>query len=222
MKNESDFFIHKDLRRFLSGELDYFLKSVVLNLDNLLAAGEQRAEPNFRLLDAVKRLGTEIIDFVSQLEDFQKSLFEKKKFVLETSWCLTLDRIPAGMKEEVYAAIFANDRQWEEWENLYRISKWPVDLVTVKPRTRDFLDAHPYLMLDTGLKKQDGSPTYDVFLTERMLGGIDEIAQETDGVIINSDNLQALTLIRRSYRSSFASIYIDPPYNTEASPIIYR
>ena len=43
VKNESDFFIHKDLRRFLSGELDYFLKSVVLNLDNLLAAGEQRA-----------------------------------------------------------------------------------------------------------------------------------------------------------------------------------
>ena len=41
VKNESDFFIHKDLRRFLSGELDYFLKSVVLNLDNLLAAGEQ-------------------------------------------------------------------------------------------------------------------------------------------------------------------------------------
>ena len=42
VKNESDFFIHKDLRRFLTGELDYFLKSVVLNLDNLLAAGEQR------------------------------------------------------------------------------------------------------------------------------------------------------------------------------------
>ena len=93
-------------------------------------------EPNFRLLDAVKRLGAEIIDFVSQLEDFQKSLFEKKKFVLETSWCLTLDRIPSGMKEEVYAAILANDRQWAEWEGLYKISTWPADLVSPRPATR--------------------------------------------------------------------------------------
>lgn len=114
VKNEADFFIHKNLRLFLSGELDYFLKSVVLNLDNLMAAGEQRAEPNFRLLDAVKRLGTEIIDFVSHLEDFQKALFEKKKFVLETSWCITLDRIPASVKEDVYSAILASDRQWED------------------------------------------------------------------------------------------------------------
>jgi hypothetical protein len=110
-KNESDFFIHKDLHRFLSGELDYYLKSVVLNIDNLLAAGERRAESNFRLLEAVKKLGTEIIDSLAQIENFQKALFEEKKFIVETSWCLTLDRIPAGLKEEVFAAILANDRQ---------------------------------------------------------------------------------------------------------------
>ena len=170
----------------------------------------------------MKRLGAEIIDFVGQLEDFQKSLFEKKKFVLETSWCLTLDRIPAGVKEEVYAAILANDRQWEEWENLYKISKWPVDPVSPRPRTREFLDAHPCLTLDTGLKKPDGSPCYDVSLTERVLGAINETAQQTDGVIINSENLQALNLIQTSYRGAFGSIYIDPPYNTEAAPIIYK
>lgn len=221
IKNESDFFIHKDLRRFLRGELDYFLKSVVLNLDNLLAAGEPRAEPNFRLLDAVKRLGLEIVDFVSQLEDFQKALFEKKKFVLETSWCLTLDRIPAGMKEEVYAAILANDRQWEEWEKLYRISEWPTDLVTVKLRTREFLEAYPHLMLDTGLKTESGDEAYGSFGDE-LISSLGDISQNTDGTIINADNLQGLRLIRRSYQNAFKSVYIDPPYNTEAAPIIYK
>jgi adenine-specific DNA-methyltransferase len=206
VKNESDFFIHKDLRRFLSGELDYFLKSVVLNLDNLLAAGEQRAEPNFRLLDAVKRLGTEIVDFVSQLENFQKALFEKKKFVLETSWCLTLDRIPASVKEEVYAAILANDRQWEEWETLYKISQWPADLATVAIRTREFLDAYPYLMLDSALG-------YVPDLISSLLGGTEDIEQSIDGIIAHGDNVHALRLFKTAFLSKCAVGYIDPPYN---------
>jgi adenine-specific DNA-methyltransferase len=222
VKNESDFFIHKDLRRFLSGELDYFLKSVVLNLDNLLAAGEQRAEPNYRLLDAVKRLGTEIIDFVSQLEEFQKSLFEKKKFVLETSWCLTLDRISASLKEEVYAAILANDRQWEEWETLYKISQWPADLATVAPRTREFLNAYPHLMLDTGLRDRSGNEVYRHELVERILAGLENIHAHTDGTIIHSENFQALGLLGSAYKGAVSAIYLDPPYNTPFSRIAYK
>lgn len=222
VKNESDFFIHKDLRRFLSGELDYFLKSVVLDLDNLLAAGEQRAEPSFRLLDAVKRLGTEIVDFVGQLEDFQKALFEKKKFVLETSWCFTLDRIPASVKAEVYAAILASDRQWEEWETLYKISQWPADLLTVAPRTPEFLDEYPYLMLDTGLKKLDGSLAYSPTLTDGLLAGIENVEEQTDGTLIHSENFQALSLMQTKYRTGVDCNYIDPPYNTGPSEILYK
>ena len=261
VKNESDFFIHKDLRRFLSGELDYFLKSVVLNLDNLLAAGEQRAEPNFRLLDAVKRLGTEIVDFVSQLEDFQKALFEKKKFVLETSWCLTLDRIPASVKEEVYTAILANDRQWEEWETLYKISTLnheadsPANQETesfilreTPPETsaraatysrqkqnvvysseankspspfrgfapsREFLEAHPYLMLDTALD-------YPPAVVEKLLCNIENLDEQMDGLLVHSENLQALTLLQERYREAVKCVYIDPPYNTGGDGFNYR
>lgn len=222
VKNESDFFIHKDLRRFLTGELDYFLKSVVLNLDNLLAAGEQRAEPNFRLLDAVKRLGTEIVDFVSQLEDFQKALFEKKKFVLETSWCLTLDRIPASVKEEVYAAILANDRQWEEWETLYKISQWPADLATVVPRTQGFLEAYPYLVINTGLKRADGSSAFAPALVDGILAGIEDLEEQTGGLAVSSDNFQALGLLSERYREEVKCVYIDPPYNTGGDGFVYK
>jgi hypothetical protein len=38
-RNTRDFFIHKDLRGFLSRELDFYLKNEVLNLDELEAAG---------------------------------------------------------------------------------------------------------------------------------------------------------------------------------------
>jgi adenine-specific DNA-methyltransferase len=215
VKNESDFFIHKDLRRFLSGELDYFLKSVVLNLDNLLAAGEHRAEPNFRLLEAVKRLGTEIVDFVSQLEDFQKALFEKKKFVLETSWSLTLDRIPASVKEEVYVAILANDRQWEEWETLYKISQWPADLATVAPRTREFLDAYPFLMIDTATGYGNG-------MVDKLLEQFEDIDAQTDGTIIHSENFQAVTFLEEFLNEAAQCVYIDPPYNTSENAFTYK
>jgi adenine-specific DNA-methyltransferase len=215
MKNEADFFIHKNLRRFLIGELDYYLKSVVLNLDNLLAAGELRAESNFRLLEAVKKLGAEIIGFLAQLEDFQKALFEKRKFVVETHWCLTLDRIPAALKDEAYAAILANDRQWEEWEKLYNISKWPSDMITLKSRTRDFLDAFPYVMLDTSLG-------YEKTLVEKLLAGMENMDEQTNGLLIYSDNFQALNFLQERYREDVTSVYVDPPYNTDASAILYK
>ncbi len=215
MKNEADFFIHKNLRRFLSGELDYFIKSVVLNLDNLLAAGELRADPNFRLLEAVKKLGGEIVDFLAQLEDFQKALFEKKKFVVETHWCLTLDRIPAAVKDEAYAAILANDRQWEAWEKLFRVSAWPRDLATTEPRTREFLDVFSHMMIDTSLG-------YNGAFVDNLIAEIENIDGDMDGLIIQSENFQALNLLQESFLEGVSSIYIDPPYNTDAGPISYK
>ena len=222
VKNESDFFIHKNLRLFLVSELDYFLKTVVLNIDNLLAAGEQRAEPNFRLLEAVKRLGTEIIDFVAQLEEFQKSLFEKKKLIVETSWCWTLDRIPDCVKDEVYAAILSNDRQWEAWEELYKLSQWPPNLSAPAPRTREFLDANPFMMFDSGLRTIEGSPAYPSSLVDCILGATDNLEEQIDGTLIHSENLQALNFLHSKFRTEVDCNYIDPPYNTGPSEILYK
>ena len=59
----------------------------------------------------IRRIAGKIIDFLAQLEDFQKKLWLKKKFVVETQYCITLDRIP----EEFYPEIAANDAQREEW-----------------------------------------------------------------------------------------------------------
>ncbi|MEJ5296660.1 MAG: site-specific DNA-methyltransferase, partial [Armatimonadota bacterium] len=76
-RNTSDFFIHKNLRGFLSRELDFYLKNEVLNLDEMEAAGMHLADGWFQLLRLIKRIGNEIIDFLAQIEDFQKMLWEK-------------------------------------------------------------------------------------------------------------------------------------------------
>ena len=64
-------------------------------------------------------------DFLSQIEEFQKQLWLKKKFVLSTDYCITLDRVP----EEFYPEIAQNPAQLEEWKHLFAIHEIEGDLV---------------------------------------------------------------------------------------------
>ena len=56
-QNTSDFFIHKDLKGFLCGELDFYLKNEVLNLDEMETAGEDRSEGWFQVMRVIKAVG---------------------------------------------------------------------------------------------------------------------------------------------------------------------
>ena len=66
-RNNSDFFIHKDLAAFLNRELDFYLKNEALNLDNLAVAGEDMAEGWFQQMRLTKAVGSKIIDFLAQI-----------------------------------------------------------------------------------------------------------------------------------------------------------
>ena len=102
-KNSFDYFIHKDLGGFLRRELDLYLNTEVLNLDDLERGDAERLDRALARVRAVRRIGGKIIDFLAQLEDFQKRLWLKKKFVLKTHWCVTLDRVPDGAIKETEA-----------------------------------------------------------------------------------------------------------------------
>jgi len=80
-KNTSDFFIHKDLKGFFSQELDFYLKNEVLNLEEMESAGEDRTEGWFQIMRVIKAVGSRIIEFLDQIECFQKMLWEKRKFI---------------------------------------------------------------------------------------------------------------------------------------------
>src|SRR5207302_3325695 len=133
---------------FLEREMDFYLKNEVLNLDELEASGEARTESWFQILRAIKAIGHKIIAFVAQIEDFQKRLFEKKKFVTEVHYCVTLDRVP----EELYPAVAKNKAQINEWKRLFHIQESDGNSVTPgfkEPLKTDFLKAQQNLMLDT-------------------------------------------------------------------------
>ena len=90
-KNTKDYFIHKNLKKFLSEQLDYFIKNEVLNIDTL--EKERFLDKHITRAKMVREIGEDIIDFLAQIEDFQKRLWEKKKFVLSADYVITLDKI---------------------------------------------------------------------------------------------------------------------------------
>lgn len=206
-KNTFDYFIHKDLRGFLTRELDFFIKSEVMHLEDLDTGSEARVETYLAKIKAIKRVGKIIIDFLAQIEDFQKKLWLKKKFVVETNWCITLDKID----ESFWAEIIANKAQIEEWIAMYAIDEaegWS------NPPTVDFLRQNQNLIVDT----KHFPNTFKFALLE----SIPNLDEQTDGVMINGDNYHVLQLMQMRYANKVSGIYIDPPYNTDGMEIIYK
>ncbi|MCL4830597.1 MAG: hypothetical protein KJZ95_24785, partial [Caldilinea sp.] len=182
-RNTSDFFIHKDLAGFLGRELDFYLKHEVLNLEELERAGEALAPGWFALLRLIKRVGARIIAFLAQIEEFQKRLWEKRKFVTASFYCVRVGVIA----EDFYAEIAANDAQWQTWQRLVALA----DPGTPAQRTR-LLQSHPSLMLDT----RHFAPDF----VDRLLATFADLDGWTDGLLVHSENWQALNLLGERYR----------------------
>lgn len=216
--NTMDYFIHKDLGGFLCRELDFYLKNEVLKLDDFVGGEDADvqagiAETRLKALQtalekaqAIRLLSQRLIDFLAQLENFQKKLWLKKKFVIETQYCITLDRIP----EKYYPEIAANERQREEWVKLFAIDEIKEDLASPGysvPLTMEFLKANPFLVLDTALISES--------FKQAILEEIEDLDGKCDGTLVCSENFQALSLVNRWYYGKVSCVYIDPPYNTE-------
>ncbi|WP_422846326.1 site-specific DNA-methyltransferase [Acidovorax sp. M2(2025)] len=212
-RNTMDYFIHKDLGGFLRRELDFYIKNEVMRLDDIEAASAPRVESYLGKLRVLRRIARRIINFLSQIEDFQKKLWLKKKFVFDSQYCITLDRVPVAL----YEKIANNSAQIAEWIELYAIDQVTGDLTKASftaPPTVEFLQQNQYLLVDTGL--------FDDAFKDELVSCIDDLDLNLDGLLINSDNLQALNTTKNLYEESFDAAYIDPPYNTDAGPIDYK
>ncbi|MCX6638868.1 MAG: site-specific DNA-methyltransferase [bacterium] len=212
-RNTFDYFIHKDLGKFLRRELDFYIKNEVMHLDDVENETTPRVEQYLCKIKAIRRIAHKIIDLLAQLEDFQKKLWLKKKFVVETNYCVTLDRVP----DELYPEIARNDAQREEWVKLFAINQIEGDLHTPKysvPLNTAFLKANPFLMIDT----QFFPPEFK----DKLIASLDDLDQQTDGLLTHSENFQALNLLQERYHEQVKCIYIDPPYNTDDDGFPYK
>lgn len=203
-KNTADYFIHKDLGIFLRRELDFYIKNEVMYLDDIQQVDKfADIEKNLSLIKCLRAIALELITFLAQLEDFQKKLWLKKKFVVSSHYCITLDHIP----EELYPEIVANPKQWQQWRDL---AIWDKS----EDGTLVDLKAGLYRMVDTAL--------FNTSFKEKLLVSQENLDEKIDGLLIHSDNFQAISLLSLKYKSKIDGIYIDPPYNTDGAEIIYK
>lgn len=220
-RNQNDFFIHQRLGPMLREDLDIFIKTDVLNADQLLAGGDapQRV---LRVARIVREVGQRIIAFLAALADFQKTLWEKKKLVFSTRYVITLDRLDqlagrAWLEAHLEGMI---QRQREEWRALglgeyadaaaCRVEK-SGDLVTET--------THRYLPLPVDTAHFDDDFKWALLEAVSRERPLDEAL---DGLALHSDNWQALHLLQAKYRERVKCVYIDPPYNTNSSGIPYK
>jgi len=154
-----------------------------------------------------------VIDYIAAFEDELVKIWNKPKFVLNSHYVITLDRIaaqPGGMK--MLERLWAHpnmEEQLREWRELGMVDDkfqkehvWEHNLVDGKhlhPRYR-------YLPIDT-----KHFPDLELLIVALF----DNLDEALDGWLIKSENYQALNTILPKFRGKVQTIYIDPPFNKE-------
>ena len=204
-RNTADFFIHRNLRKFLTEELDLYLKNEVINAEELAGLSGFAIAARMVAFRAIRELGEDIIDALAEWENLQKNLWEKKKIILSTEYCIAVGRIPNAEESGILDDIAECDTQWTEWKELG---------INCGKKRKDYLRENLSLPIDTA----NFSPEFK----DRLLAQFSNIDDATDGVLIHGENWQALNLIREMYRGQVQCIHIDPPYNTDTSGFLYK
>ena len=203
-KNTADYFIHKNLGKFLNQELDFYIKNEVMNLDNIQDSTDfSHIEQNLQTIKTLKTVAKEIIAFLAQLEDFQKKLWLKKKFVAGCHYLITLDHL----NEAQVQAALDNPKQTAQWQVLFNVN-------TSGLNTAELCKNYPHLVVDTAL--------FEPKFQADVLSNLHDLDEKTNGLLIHSDNFQALNLLQERYKEQVKCIYIDPPYNASSSEILYK
>ena len=208
---DSDYFIHKDLDKFLKTEQRRYIQNTILgNLDTLLNLSPEN--PGFAIATAFRDVTDEVIALLVTVETFQKQLFLMKKKVITTDYLISIGKISEVSKvdpekrEALFSQILENEAQLDDWRDTFGI-----DIREQLP----LLDGvYPTLPLDTRY--------FDEAFVDKLLALFDDLESQIDGVLLNSENFQALDLLMEKYRGSIRCVHIDPPYNTNTSGFLYK
>ncbi|MBM4424845.1 MAG: site-specific DNA-methyltransferase [Chloroflexi bacterium] len=216
-QSEVDYFINKNAKAFLQEQFDLWMYQYIFK-------GESEFnETRLKQLQAMKGIATKIIDFIAQFEDELVRVWNKPKFALNSAYIITLDKILGTKTSEV-------SKTSEVWRKLAKhkgmkdqIAEW-IELGMVDETFK--LD----LILEKNLLKEPANPQYQYLpldtkyfkdLELDILALFDDLDSALDGWLIHSENYQALNTLLPKFRKKVDVIYIDPPYNTAASEIIY-
>ena len=163
-----------------------------------------RVERYLSKIKVIRRIAGKIITFLAQLENFQKTLWLKKKFVVETQYC---------SRSTAFRSVLPGDRRQRRsargWVRLFAIDEIKGDSASPgcsKPLSVEFLKGNSSCLASILV--------FGDTFTARLVESIEDFDARLDGILTHSDNFKALSLLGKRYREQVKCIYIDPPYNT--------
>ncbi len=209
-QSEVDYFINKNARAFLREQFKLWMYQYLFDGKTIWDA------KRIRELQTLEEIAFKIIDFIAQFEDELVKIWNKPKFVLNSHYIITLDKLldrAPALVEKLWAHpnIAA---QITEWRDLGMIE---ADWTPEFPKQQNFVGDSPYaryrfLPLDT---------KHFPDLELEIIALFDNLDDALDGWLVHSENYQALKTIQPKFAQRVQAIYTDPPYNTDASEIIY-
>ena len=198
-QNEVDYFIHKDAESFLKEQFDIYTYNWLFN--DLKTDFDA---PTVKRFQNIKKIAHIVIEYIAKFENELKAIWEKPKFVRNSNYVFTFDKVKDELKTKLIS-IDLNE-QIEEWIELELVdSKFTIDKINSKKYSHLPFDTR---YLDSKLKFE-------------ILSSFDNLHNLEDGVLIKSDNWQALNTLKTRYKSNVDLIYIDPPFNT-GSDFVYK
>ena len=210
-QTEADFFINKNARGFLREQFDLWVYQYIFQEETIFE------EKRIKQIQAIKDTAYDIIDFIAQFEDELRHVWEKPKFVRNVNYVVTIDKLADGVLKKIIKHKEVK-KQIAEWRELGMVGdRFLIKEILIEQkntgnkksanRNRKFLPLDTKHFKDLELEILDG------------LGNLDEVL---DGELVHSENWQALNTLQKRYRERVKCIYIDPPYNTTASEILYK
>ncbi|WQR70253.1 site-specific DNA-methyltransferase [Helicobacter pylori] len=180
-----DYFIHKNALGFLKEQLDLYLFEYLFK--EMTAFDAKRLNG----INTIKEVALEVIVLVSEFENELCKIWNKPRFVLNSHFIVSLDKLKAKNYDLSKITTHPNyPKQVQEWQDL-------------NLKTTDNLLENEFLPLDTLYFKDLEEEIKNLFSED-----------EINGTLIKSENYQALNSLKNRYKEAIDCIYIDPPFNT--------
>jgi adenine-specific DNA-methyltransferase len=202
-QSEVDYFINKNAREFLKEQFKLWLYQYLVD------GTEDWPKGRIDQLNILRNIAYKLIDLVAQFEEELVKIWNKPKFVINSNYVITLDRIAKHGEKglEVIRKILNHpnlQEQIREWKELGIVDdSFRVEEVLEKD---GLSEEYQFLPVDTAYFKD---------LEPEIIGPFDNLDQALDGWLIKSENYQALNTILNKFREKVQTIYIDPPFNKE-------
>ncbi|MBC7196234.1 MAG: site-specific DNA-methyltransferase, partial [Deferribacterales bacterium] len=209
-QSEVDFFINKNAKAFLQEQFKLW------SYQYFWEGAKEWSADRVNQLQILKDIAFKIIDFISQFEDELVKIWNKPKFVKNSNYVITLDRIKdISFVEDILKHDNINE-QIKEWQELGIVDE---NFKVTDVFENDLMGKH----LSEKFKHLPIDTKYFKDLELEILSQFEDLDKALDGWLIKSENYQALNTILPKFKEKVQTIYIDPPFNTgEDFPYVDR